>query len=364
LSSGEAGISPHWIAVSNKAKSSSSAGNASSWTKVTKKTPAPAPEVAAQQAPPKPRSDDFPSLGPNLNLPANQLKSNFVNLKANLKNKEENKKASSVTIAMEKSWPAPPEPAPKTKTKKKKKGSEDSVKKKSPEKISEEKSGNALVVNSGPPLPTAQDWFSSESANNNNNHSDDPDEDELEHTALHFSKMLSSKKPPPGFSALNNVAKPPPGFESRQNGLTFTNSTGDIYLIPPGYSYLPPPDFEARNSSLVTKVNEILLNDTNLSEFRMKSASFRNGQLTGDAYFEHCKMTMGEMGMKQVLPELLVLLPDIRKQQELYSVLVKHQVGVTGKTKLEHCPVCRQVVMANDIKLHLTSHVLDFRSCS
>lgn len=382
------------------AQPSSSAAANSNWTAVSKKTPSPAPVTPATPQPSKSREEDFPSLNSkfsaNLNLHNNEpIKTNYVNIKSNLnKNKTvENggKKATSVTIPVDKSWPAPDSPQPtKAKTKKKKKGgNEDTAKKKgeqSPEKIKPEKKSpekrqpvseeakSALVTecsqSDSRPLPTAADWFGSSAAKPEEEVG--PDATEIDHvveSVLQLSRFMSSskpKKPPPGFAPLNGYKlPPPPGFDAPQppsNGLTFTNSSGEMFPIRTPKPYLPPADFDQRNLQLVTKVNEILLNDASLEEFRWKSAAFRRSEISAEEYFQHCLRTMGEAGITDVLPELLILLPDIAKQQELLVVLERHGTTRTGKRRLESCTVCRQVVTAQEMKQHLAKHVLDLPS--
>lgn len=51
-----------------------------------------------------------------------------------------------------------------------------------------------------------------------------------------------------------------------------------------------------------------------LEEFRHISQMFREGVYKADAYYQHCQAALKD-NFDKVFPELLVLLPDISKQQ-------------------------------------------------
>ncbi|EZA60148.1 hypothetical protein DMN91_009606 [Ooceraea biroi] len=179
--------------------------------------------------------------------------------------------------------------------------------------------------------------------------------------------------PPPGFTS---PTSPPPGFSVKcnsidrlhgSNGLTFTNSSGESYSILPDnskhaahhhHSYVSPPDFQKRNACLVTKLNGVLVQQEKIDEFRYVSGLFRGGTCDAEEYYTHCRSVMGASAFESVFPELLVLLPDIAKQQELFKVH-KRQVG--GKTKgLEMCATCGQILKnGTDFRTHMSSHTLE-----
>ncbi|XP_072755745.1 E3 ubiquitin-protein ligase ZNF598 [Anoplolepis gracilipes] len=179
--------------------------------------------------------------------------------------------------------------------------------------------------------------------------------------------------PPPGFAS---STLPPPGFTIKynsidklhgSNGLTFTNSSGESYSILPDNSsskhavqayYVSPPDFQKRNTCLVAKLNEVLIEQDKIEEFRYVSGLFRGGTCDAQEYYTHCREVMGTNAFESVFPELLVLLPDIVKQQELFKVY-KKEVG--GKTKgLEMCATCGQILKSGtDFRMHMSSHTLE-----
>ncbi|KYM99169.1 hypothetical protein ALC62_10138 [Cyphomyrmex costatus] len=178
--------------------------------------------------------------------------------------------------------------------------------------------------------------------------------------------------PPPGFSS---PTLPPPGFSIKYssfdglhdgNGLTFTNSSGESYSILPDnsskhtahHAYVSPPDFQKRNTCLVAKLNAVLVEQSKIEEFRYVSGLFRGGTCDAQEYYTHCCEVMGASAFESVFPELLVLLPDIPKQQELFKV---HKRKAGGKAKgLDMCATCGQVLKNGlDFKMHMSSHTLE-----
>lgn len=159
---------------------------------------------------------------------------------------------------------------------------------------------------------------------------------------------------PPGFPA-----RPPPGFAERNsalaNDLTFTNSTGRTYSIRPITKYIQPENFAKRNRDLIEKCMAVLNNGEAIREFRNYSNLFRGGTLPARMFYDHCKVVLGDK-FDEVFPELLVLLPDIEKQQELYKSHMEE-----GKTNdLVVCEGCNQILFKMEVKHHNTYHNLDF----
>lgn len=179
------------------------------------------------------------------------------------------------------------------------------------------------------------------------------------------SKPPGFTNPPPGFSS----TVPPPGFFVKlnnvkrlqnDNGLTFTNSSGESYSIIPdndcqnkNYPFITPPDFQMRNRNLVDKVNQVLEQEL-IDEFRFISGLFRQDLCNAEDYYERCHAVMGALIFESVFSELLVLLPDIKKQQELFKV---HKKKVNGQIKnLELCATCGQILRSADLQSHLSNH--------
>lgn len=123
-----------------------------------------------------------------------------------------------------------------------------------------------------------------------------------------FDKSRKKPQPPPGFNSvtLNSVAKP-------TNNLTFTSSLGESYSILPAHHYLPPKNSAKRNKALFAHFQENEHPEA-VEQFKEISKMFIQGSYHALPYYEHCKVTMKDK-FDVIFPELLVLLPDISKQQ-------------------------------------------------
>ncbi|XP_049869017.1 E3 ubiquitin-protein ligase ZNF598 isoform X2 [Pectinophora gossypiella] len=156
-------------------------------------------------------------------------------------------------------------------------------------------------------------------------------------------KACQERKPvgnaPPGFSG---VLRPPPC-----DGMTFTNSSGQTFPAPP-HAYIPPPAFEARNRALVNKFAAALGGAAAVEDFKVASRAFRDNIIGAEEFYQHCKSAMGAQ-LDGVFPELVALLPDIGKQQELV-------VGRDLGDKLDVCGTCGQLTAAADRVAHDTAH--------
>lgn len=157
-----------------------------------------------------------------------------------------------------------------------------------------------------------------------------------------------TNKPPPGF-----MMQAPPGFAA--NDLTFTNSSGQSYSILPTHKFSPPPNFPHRNKNLVESFMASLASNDAILEFKNLSAMFRNGLYTAAQYYEHCNAVM-KTDFAKIFPELLVLLPDIEKQQELFAIHCKTPANRKG---LEVCATCAQILSSCDLRSHLATHTLE-----
>ncbi|XP_066588792.1 E3 ubiquitin-protein ligase ZNF598 [Prorops nasuta] len=184
-----------------------------------------------------------------------------------------------------------------------------------------------------------------------------------------ISKPPGFLSPPPGFET---TTLPPPGFSikcngvqqiTNSNGLTFTNSSGESYSILPDNSNTASscphlPDFHKRNQRLSARISEVLTQKAQADKFREVSTAFRKGSCSAEEFYKHCKEVMDLGSFETIFPELLVLLPDIAQQQELFRV---HKKGMANKVKdLEACATCGQILKAgNELRTHLSSHSLE-----
>nr|XP_032520590.1 E3 ubiquitin-protein ligase ZNF598 [Danaus plexippus plexippus] len=141
----------------------------------------------------------------------------------------------------------------------------------------------------------------------------------------------------------------PPGFKKRPpcDGMTFTNSSGQTFPAPL-HTYIPPPDFEQRNRALVKKFAVALGGAAAVENFKVASRAFRDSVLSADDFYQHCKSALGPQ-LDSVFPDLVALLPDIAKQQELV-------IGRDISSKLEVCSTCGQLLSPVDRIAHDSAH--------
>ncbi|XP_053675120.1 E3 ubiquitin-protein ligase ZNF598 [Anopheles nili] len=203
------------------------------------------------------------------------------------------------------------------------------------------------------------------------------------HNGTQFKSPVSSagpKRTPPGFENVNLKTKsagPPPGFSAANvtltavarnvNNMTFINSIGETYDVLPLHSYVAPPNASKRNQILVTHFQKALQSQEALLEFKTISQMFRDDQYNASAYYDHCKAALGDR-FHEIFPELIALLPNILKQQELYLVYCQDEKtrpksSAKGKaavvSTLEVCQVCKQVLTQEDLTQHYQTHYLE-----
>jgi E3 ubiquitin-protein ligase ZNF598 len=202
-----------------------------------------------------------------------------------------------------------------------------------------------------------------------------------------FPSLGDNATSPPGFESVPK--KPPPGFSAIDD-----------------YTFLPPQNASNRNEALAKEFQKVLTTPESMQEFRNVSKMFREGNYFPRSYYETCQHVLGA-GFDSIFPELLALLPDIQKQQVRGTLKLKVNIlnpkiqnliafkniriiyifflsqslftihsevarrngqnGSTGakskknnKTKqLEACATCKQVLLKNDILLHLQSHAME-----
>lgn len=212
-----------------------------------------------------------------------------------------------------------------------------------------------------------------------------PDED---FPALVNNNILT--KPPPGFSPVVSVAplvpppglssagKPPPGFASvSSTPIPAEKPVKEVSFCPE--TYLVPDHFQQRNIDLINSIKDYLYSDeSKFNEFKSQSGQFRQGLISASEYYKNCRKLLGD-NFSLIFNELLVLLPDNAKQQELLAAhqeLRVQEKQTTNKTKknkksawltdsrvpdLDYsvCPSCRQVLAPRDVSHHKTLHLED-----
>lgn len=195
--------------------------------------------------------------------------------------------------------------------------------------------------------------------------------------------------PPPGLASASSKA-PPPGF----TGIPL-NSNVVVQPAPPPLNrpaqlpdgYMVPDNFQKRNLELIQSIRNYLHNDeSHFNQFKNYSGQFRQGVMSAAQYYRSCKELLGE-NFLCIFNELLVLLPDTSRQQELLAAhgdsraLEKQSGGGGGSKKSKSkrnvwqttpangnaavlaeldcqvCPTCRQVLAPKDFNSHKTLHL-------
>uniref|UniRef100_A0A2R9CKE8 Zinc finger protein 598, E3 ubiquitin ligase n=1 Tax=Pan paniscus TaxID=9597 RepID=A0A2R9CKE8_PANPA len=197
--------------------------------------------------------------------------------------------------------------------------------------------------------------------------------------------------PPPGFSAvvlLKGTPPPPPPAPTRPVSPERYPPLGlkpppPLYLLTPRprplpapRAYLVPENFRERNLQLIQSIRDFLQSDeARFSEFKSHSGEFRQGLISAAQYYKSCRDLLGE-NFQKVFNELLVLLPDTAKQQELLSAhtdFCNREKPLSTKSKKNKksawqattqqagldcrvCPTCQQVLAHGDASSHQALH--------
>lgn len=160
--------------------------------------------------------------------------------------------------------------------------------------------------------------------------------------------------PPPGFSSgSSDSMKPPPGFTATT---TKSNATA--------YEYTPPSNATQRNQILVSYFQKALKTPEAVEQFRNISKLFREDMCTALAFYEHCEATLAAQ-FHSIFPELLILLPDIKKQQvNMLSRIFRSEIH-TNMCFLRHSRSCSMYTF-NDIpaRKQCFSHCCAFVRCA
>ncbi|KAI1233625.1 hypothetical protein IHE44_0004062 [Lamprotornis superbus] len=190
-------------------------------------------------------------------------------------------------------------------------------------------------------------------------------------------KKPPNPPPPPGLSV--PVSKPPPGFAVIPSS-TISEPVTTALKEPKSChgSYLIPENFQQRNIQLIQSIKEFLQSDeSKFNKFKTHSGQFRQGLISAAQYYKSCRELLGE-NFRKIFKELLVLLPDTAKQQELLSahndfrIKEKQSSNKPKKNKKNVwqtdspaeldcyiCPTCRQVLTQQDVVTHKALHIED-----
>ncbi|XP_006874016.1 PREDICTED: zinc finger protein 598 [Chrysochloris asiatica] len=192
--------------------------------------------------------------------------------------------------------------------------------------------------------------------------------------------LLKGAPPPPPPGLVPTVSKPPPGFSglvsSTQPVCVSSTNTKAPRLTPPPRAYLVPENFRERNLKLIQSIKNFLQSDEAcFSKFKNHSGEFRQGVIPAVQYYKSCRDLLGE-SFQKIFPELLVLLPDTAKQQELLAAhtdFCSHEQPSGARSKKSKksvwqantptagldccvCPTCQQVLAHGDVSSHQALH--------
>ncbi|CAO2642201.1 E3 ubiquitin-protein ligase ZNF598 [Lemmus lemmus] len=201
-----------------------------------------------------------------------------------------------------------------------------------------------------------------------------------------FNTVVLLKSPPsppplpPGL--VPPVSKPPPGFSSflpsSHSACVPSPTTTTMKaprLTPTPRAYLVPENFRERNLQLIQSIKGFLQSEACFSKFKSHSGEFRQGMISAAQYYGSCRDLLGE-NFQKIFSELLALLPDTAKQQELLSAhtdFCSRQKPPSSKSKKNKknvwqtstqqlgldccvCPTCQQVLAHGDISSHQALH--------
>jgi len=170
--------------------------------------------------------------------------------------------------------------------------------------------------------------------------------------------MVEKPKGPPGFS------KGPPGFGDQKKTQSKTppgfgaKIFSDISKNVSNFKYTPPQDFQDRNVRLISTISNLIGGKSlEFGMFKDISGQFRAGKLSSSSYFSQCRELVASHKFNKFFPELLILLPDIKKQQELF-VLYKAD-DKSNVECLSECPTCYQITFTLEVEKHAETHLLD-----
>lgn len=194
--------------------------------------------------------------------------------------------------------------------------------------------------------------------------------------------LLKSTLPPPPPGLAPPVSKPPPGFSGLLPGPHLPCVPGPATtmkaprLTPTPRAYLVPENFRERNLQLIQSIKDFLQSDeARFSKFKNHSGEFRQGMVSAAQYYKSCRDLLGE-NFQKIFNELLVLLPDTAKQQELLSAHAdfrsrERPPGAKSKKSKKSawqastqqagldccvCPTCQQVLAQGDVSSHQALH--------
>jgi len=187
-------------------------------------------------------------------------------------------------------------------------------------------------------------------------------------------KKPKAKKeaPPPGFTSI----EPKPDEEAQLTSLLTQTSIKSPVAPPPGFAapqpqpqptqlppdnYKKPDNYEIRNQDLANRLNDIFTRDK-FEKFKQVSSQFRQSSIDAFGYLDKCRKDFFEPHSEDYrkfidsIPDMVALLPNIGKQNELYDAFVSMSDAHRSKfRKLSKCHYCDQLMFANELTPHVNA---------
>lgn len=83
---------------------------------------------------------------------------------------------------------------------------------------------------------------------------------------------------------------------------------------------MPPINFAARNAQLIASIKKAINNsETDFADFKKVSMQYRQGAISAQSYYNEFNRICGTEAAR-IFPELVALLPDSVKQEQLLQV--------------------------------------------
>ena len=161
--------------------------------------------------------------------------------------------------------------------------------------------------------------------------------------------------PPPPPASPKAVLKSPPGFSSSKR-----DSKPAQAQEPWKSRYTEPTNFGDRNARLLSTICSVFGGQKSLEfgTFKKLSHQFKADEIDADKYLRDCSgLVEDQTHLDKFMAELMALLPNIDKQNQLYSAYADQ--FPSSKARLSRCDKCGQLLAETDRRTHKQTHELD-----
>ncbi|XP_074649523.1 E3 ubiquitin-protein ligase ZNF598-like [Tubulanus polymorphus] len=180
-----------------------------------------------------------------------------------------------------------------------------------------------------------------------------PSFDDSEFPALNGTTATPSIKPLPPPGLVQKIVKAPPGLKKKSAPPGFAKSSA----VRAKQSFVPPQNSTYRNQQLIADIQTCLRYDpAKFDRFKILSGQFRQNVIDASEYYTSCCELVGNEEFSVVFTELLVLLPDIVKQQDLLVAYMETQRKEPTSLDIKVCSTCQQILLEKDLSIHQSEH--------